>query len=392
LAPTENIAPPVWVLLGKWHGDNQQLLAIAEALNVPFRVIPLRLNKASGLSAALLGSSRLSWHTDEELVAPWPRIVLVAGRRSVPAARWIQQQSGGYTRLVSINRPWVPLSWFDLVITTPQYALPARPNVLSNLLPFLSPPDAGEAPPAQWLPAEALSMPRPWTAVLIGGKTKPYEFSDATARALADTVNRHVREFGGSAWLLDSPRTPRNTLSIVERHLEVPSHVIPWRGGKKPYSALLASADRFIVTEDSASMLTEALLSGRPVDLFPLHAQPNWKGRLAARWHQAAERAPSSVWARSFEIAVGQGWLTSVRDLRLLHRALRQAGLFGEAGCARDLAERERHVTLARIHAVMAYARSDQLARQPAAAAIPADCIGKAGLQIEARGPARSLG
>jgi len=349
---SETNPAPIWVLLGKWHGDNQQLLAIAEALQLPFQAIPLRFNYAVNIPAQIRASSHVGWRTDQPLVPPWPRIVLAAGGKSVPTARWIRQQSGGYTRLVHVNRPWAPLSWFDLVITTPQYALPARPNVLSNLMPFLPPPS--EASPEKWLPSAASSMPRPWTAVLIGGKTRPYEFSDAAASALAVMVNKQVREIGGSAWLLDSPRTPPDTLAILQRSVEVPSHIVPWRGeGKKAYRALLASADRFIVTEDSASMTTEALLSDKPVALFDLPTRPGWSRRFASAWRNASERAPSSITARLFEATVDIGLLTAVRDVRLLHRALGRAGMFDGSRRPTAWAERERQVTLARINALL---------------------------------------
>lgn len=351
---------PIWVLMGKWHGDNLQLLAIAEALQLPFQAIPLRFNHASKIPAPIRASSHIGWRTDQPLGPPWPRIVLAAGGKSVPTARWTRRQSGGHTKLVHVNRPWAPLSWFDLVITTPQYALPARPNVLSNLMPFLPPPT--EPPPEQWLPSAATSMPRPWTAVLIGGVTRPYVYSDAAARTLAATVNHQVREVGGSAWLLDSPRTPPNTMPILERSVEVPSHTVHWRGeGKKAYRALLASADRFIVTEDSASMTTEALLSDRPVALFDLPTRPDWSRRFASAWRTAAERAPSSTTARMFEAAVDIGLLTAVRDVRLLHRALARAGMFDGTGRPRELAEHERQVTLARIIQLMGSTDQDSL-------------------------------
>lgn len=348
---SETNTAPIWVLLGKWHGDNQQLLAIAEALQRPFRTIPLRFNPASKVAPALLGASRLSWRSEVPLAAPWPQMVLAAGRRSVPAARWIRRQSGGRTRLIHVNRPWAPLSWFDLIVTTPQYALPERPNVLSNLMPFLPPPallSSGDA-----LPAIAAELPRPWTAVLIGGNSRPHVFDDDAAAALAATVNAQVREIGGSAWLLDSPRTPVNAMAIIEQAIEVPAHTVHWREGKKVYSALLGSADRFIVSEDSASMLTEALLTGQAVTLFKLRSEPDWKRRFASSWRMAAERAPSSMLARGFEIAVDLGLLTSARDLRLLHRALGNAGMFDGLGRARDAAARERQTTLARINALI---------------------------------------
>jgi mitochondrial fission protein ELM1 len=343
---------PLWVLLGKWHGDNQQLLAIADALQLPYRAIPLRFNLASKLPAWVRASSHVGWRTDQPLGPPWPRIVLSAGGKSVPAACWIRRQSGGATKLVNVNRPWAPLSWFDLVITTPQYALPARPNVLSNLMPFLPPPS--EPPPEQWQPSATTSMPRPWTAVLIGGVTRPYVYSDAAARALAVMVNKQVRETGGSAWLLDSPRTPSNTIPILEQSMDVPSSFVHWRGeGKKAYRALLASADRFIVTEDSASMTTEALLRDRPVSVFELPTRPDWSRRFASAWRIAAERAPSSITARIFETVIDFGMLTAVRDVRLLQRALRNAGMFDGSTRPTQWAESEREVTLARINALL---------------------------------------
>lgn len=336
--------------MGKRHGDNQQLIAIAEALRMPFRVIALRLNRAAKIPAPIRGASHVGWRTDEPLRPPWPRIVLAAGGKSAPAARWIRKQSGGVTKLVHVNRPWAPLSQFDLVVTTPQYALPKRPNVLANVLPFLPP----KLPPTEVvLPDVAAAMPRPWTVVLIGGKTRPYAFTDAEASALAKTANEQVGATGGSVWLIDSPRTPPDTLASILKALKVPSHAVSWREGKEIYNALLASADRFVVTEDSISMMTEALLSGQPVRLFALPMRPTWGSRLAFAWRIAAERSPASLTARIFDAVTAFGLLTSVRDVRLVHRALEQEGLLDGGVSSIAWAERERQSTLARIRALL---------------------------------------
>lgn len=343
----ETNAAPIWVLLGTRHGDNQQLLAIARALKLPFRAIPLRFNRAARLAPLLLGTSRLSWRSEVALAPPWPRAVLAAGRKSVPVARWIRRQSGGRTRLIHVNRPWAPLAWFDLIVTTPQYALPQRPNVLVNLMPFV--PPRSEVSQVAPLPSQAATLPRPWTVVLVGGNSRPFVLDQASAAALADTVTAQVRDSGGSAWVLDSPRTPAAALATIEQALEVPSRTVRCTAGENLYGTLLGEADRFIVTADSASMLTEALLSGRPVLLFKLPVRPDLKWRIASAWRTAAARAPSSLTARSLAAAVDLGLLSSVRDLGLLHRALADADMFGDAGQAQALAERERHSTLARI-------------------------------------------
>jgi len=341
----------LWVLLGNRHGDNRQLLAIAEALDRPYRAVQLRFNRGAGLPMARWGAHRLTWASGTALGPPWPRAVLAAGGRSVPAALWIRRESGGQTRLIHVNRPWAPLAWFDLVVTTPQYGLPERANVLTNLLPFVPPPESVPLPASY--DAVAATLPRPWTAVLVGGNSRPFVFDDATAARLAATVNAEVRAVGGSAWVIDSPRTPASTMETLARALEVPAQVVRWGRDANCYAALLGLADRFIVTADSASMLTEALLSGRPVTPFALPAQADWRWRLGAAWRAAAERAPHSLTRRALDAAVGRGLLVSVRDLGRLQRALREAELFGGAGRPLEWADRERRQTVARINALI---------------------------------------
>jgi uncharacterized protein len=347
-----NDAESLWVLLGNRHGDNRQLLAIADALNRPYRAVQLRFKRGARLAPARWFAHRLTWRSELPLEPPWPRAVLAAGRKCVPAALWIRRESRGRTRLIHVNRPWAPLAWFDLVVTTPQYALPERPNVLTNLLPFVPPPLPVPLPASR--EALAASLPRPWTAVLVGGNSRPFVLDDATAALLAAKVNAEVRESGGSAWVLDSPRTPASAMETLARGLEVPAQMVRWGSGENCYAALLGLADRFIVTADSASMLTEALLSGRPVTPFALPAEADWRWRLGAAWRAAAERSPQSLTRRALDAMVGLGLLASVRDLGLLQRALQQAGMFGGAGQPRELAERERQRTVARINEVIA--------------------------------------
>jgi len=126
----------VWVLLGQHGGDNAQLTSLAASLGWPFATKRLRFNLLSGTPGLLLGPTRigLARHRSDPLVPPWPDLVLFAGFRAVSIARWIRRRAGGRTRLVAIGRPRAPLGLFDLVVTTAQYGLPARPNVLRNTL------------------------------------------------------------------------------------------------------------------------------------------------------------------------------------------------------------------------------------------------------------------
>jgi len=341
------------VLLGHRHGDNRQLLAIADALGRPYRAVQLHFRRGAGRVLARLFPHRLTWRTDSPLEPPWPRAVLAAGRRSVPASLWIRRASGGTTRLIHVNRPWAPLAWFDLIVTTPQYALPERDNVLMNLLPFVQ-PVAPEPLPASFA-ARAAALPRPWTAVLVGGNSRPFVLDETAATGLAAAINAELHRVGGSAWVLDSPRTPPGTLAALERGLEAPAQMVRWGRDENCYAALLGLADRFIVTADSASMLAEALLTARPVTPFDLPEKPDWRWRVAAAWREAAQRSPQSATRRVLDRLIDLGLVSSVRDLGRWRLALADACLFDATGrpLALALSEAEQARTVARINATI---------------------------------------
>jgi hypothetical protein len=155
----------VWVLTGQRAGDNAQAIGIASALGAEMIEKPLVWSRARLLPNLLLGASLMSIdrHKSARLEPPWPDLVIGVGRRSVPVARWIKEQSVGRTKLVQLGRPRAPLRWFDLVVTTPQYALPRLPNVVEAPLPDLD----------EWR-TRWQHLRRPLTALLMRGSKFPY--------------------------------------------------------------------------------------------------------------------------------------------------------------------------------------------------------------------------
>src|SRR5262245_19674447 len=130
--------PKVWVLLGAKAGGNGQLTSLANALGWPYETKQLVYNTLNRCPNLLLGASllRLDRRKSNSLTAPWPDLVIAASRRSAPVALWIKKQSGGRTRLVHLIHTQAPLELFDLIITTPQYGLSSRPNILHNTAPL----------------------------------------------------------------------------------------------------------------------------------------------------------------------------------------------------------------------------------------------------------------
>ncbi len=311
-------APPrVWLLQGRHAGDNAQLKDIAEALGWPYAI--------KHVDARAGGTERLA--------PPWPDLVLSAGWRTAPLARWIRQRSAGQARLVVVGRPRAPLARFDRVLTTPQYALPLRDNVVDLPAPFIGerPLDAGVLD--GWRQRFA-HLPQPWIAVLVGGDSVPYRFDGAAAARLGREASAAARARGGSLLVATSPRTSAPATDALLAAIDAPQWSYRFGSGEdNPYRALLALADAFVVTGESVSMLTEACMSGRPVAVFPL---PLWRDRKA-RLRHALERRMGVIereagsrgtprqqnrLGRLYDRVVEAGWIARERCMEEVHRAL----------------------------------------------------------------------
>ena len=279
--------PPTWVLLGPKAGDNNQVLALAEALGWPFEARNIHNRPWELLTNLLAGPSLLGMdrRRSSALLPPWPALVISAGRRNEPVARWIRRQSGGRARLVHIGRPWASPAAFDLIVTTTQYFLPEAGNVLCNRLPLHRIDAERSRAEAAMLAPELAALPGPRTLVLLGGDSGSFVFTAAKARRLAAEVDRLVAAYGGTVLATDSRRTPAAASAAFRAALRAPGRFFAWSDpGPSRYLALLGSADRLVLTAESMSMLAEALSLRKPLHLFSLHdPQPWWRHRHAWR-------------------------------------------------------------------------------------------------------------
>lgn len=313
--------PKVWVLQGKHAGDNEQLINIAEALGWPYEI------KRPGVNAKTAGDS------SPELAPPWPDLVLSAGRCTASVARWIKRRSKGRSRLVVLGRPRAPLAYFDRVVTTPQYGLPLRENVIDLPTPFIGDHPLDDEILETWRQRFS-HLPRPWIALLVGGSSIPYELDAQTAAALGREASAAVKARGGSLLVSTSPRTTITATDALLAAIDTP--VWSYRFGssdENPYRALLALADAFIVTGESVSMLTEACMTGRPVAVFPLPVCRHHKERLRhmlERRMGAIDRLAGSRGTprqqnrlgRLYDRVVEAGWISRERRMEQVHLAL----------------------------------------------------------------------
>lgn len=269
--------PRIWVLLGSRLGDNNQLLALAEGLGVPFETRTLSYRRSARLVMKLFPRSiaHLTQSSRQWLQPPWPDLLIGIGRRSVPVARSIRARSGGKAGIVRLGHPRAPNTLFDLVVTTPQYPVPDAGNVVR--LPLAM--NRFATPPAPSTEEQCLldSLPRPHLLLSLGGNAPMWRLDLDELAGAIDRLVRRARREKGTLLVLPSPRTPADAIALIKQATNGAKEAV-LAGPELRYAVALADADAHFVTAESVSMISEAIGTGRPVGIIPV--KPDARGRL----------------------------------------------------------------------------------------------------------------
>lgn len=321
----------IWAISDGRAGIEAQAVGMAEALarHRKARVEIKRIGwkgRTGRLPWWLVPSAR-RWLTPEsEITAPWPDVMLAAGRATLPVSMRMRRWSKGKTFVVQLQDPRAPLSFFDVVV-------PPRHDRLTgdNVIPIVGSPH--RVTPKR-LDAELKKfakkldpLPHPRAAVLIGGKSKGFDLPAERAEQMAREIRTGIEHEGGSLMLTFSRRTPDAAKAALTAGLvDLPG--IIWNGtGANPYFAFLAAADYILVTEDSTNMATEAASTGKPVFILKMEGEhPKFRafheslehhgaarpfGGGFHRWSyeplQETDRAAKEIWARFDSARAGIG-------------------------------------------------------------------------------------
>ena len=247
----ENSPVVLWQIHDGKRGHLSQSTGLIEALRrrVMLSVHQVRTPPLSQALASCV-SGTIGWAGD----LPAPQVAVGAGHAThVPllaAARSYR------ARTVVLMRPSLPLSWFDFCLAPAHDHPPTRDNVITTTG-AVNPMQAGQ----DHDPAHGL--------ILVGGPSRHYRMDTETLLArirllLARTAPRR--------WFLsNSPRTPaqltRALIGLETANIEV----APWNNSPPDWLAGTLARTRDVwVTEDSVSMIYEALTAGCRVGLLPL--------------------------------------------------------------------------------------------------------------------------
>ena len=256
-----------WVLTPGHAGMENQAVGLAERIGLPFetkRVKPRR--PWIWLPAGWWPAPLASLPADNEPIAPpWPDLLITCGRRSVPFSLFIRRASGRRTFTVHIQNPKAAPRRFDLVVPPRHDRLSGR-NVIETMGALHRVTRERLAAEAERFAPRLAHLRRPLVAVLIGGKSSAYRLTPAITASLCD----RLAALNAGLAITPSRRTGAENIAVLHQRLAKTGAEIWDFEGPNPYFGYLGLADAIIVTSDSATMVSEACATGKPVYVVDL--------------------------------------------------------------------------------------------------------------------------
>ena len=341
--------PRIWVLVSQKPGDNNQSIALATAIGLPYLVKRLDWPADEGgekrLCDALLADTVEAGYARRRLgiAKPWPDAMICCGRRGERFALWIKRQADGKSKIFKIGRASYSLEHYDLLIATPQFPVPPLSNVVSLRFP---PVREGEGSTIELSKAGGIkdvlsSFSKPWFAILVGGEVRHFSPSARRLRGVAHKIQSAADLSGGSVLISTSRRTPPEMLSAITSGLTGMQYLYCWSpqdAEMNPYLTLLRKSAAVFVTADSVSMMMDASRLGTPTFIIELPQRFSRRALWELCFHRTLMSA--AAWAGRHggtEIAhrlyLFLDWMHARRfarfpkDISRLHEALYASGL-----------------------------------------------------------------
>ena len=257
-----------WIITTGNFGTENLCLGLAVLLGVkakvkrisarfPWSVLPpvLWLNSLEALDV----------QSKEQLVEPWPDLVIGASRLAAAPVAFLKKKLGKKMTTIFLQNPHLNLNAFDVVIAPQHDGLSGKnlitiQGALHNVTPSLLKKEG-----IKWARILPKDFPRPWVTILLGGNSRHHTMDLDTMEYYGSELRHLVQRNPMSFLITASRRTPPEAVQAFKTALG-DSHVFLWNGlGDNPYYGFLALGDFILVTNDSVSMLSEAASVGKPL-------------------------------------------------------------------------------------------------------------------------------
>jgi hypothetical protein len=246
----------IWVIVEKdLTGTKKQCLALARQLSTAIKEKNITLKWPWSWFSPYL-SFGIQYAVNPQLKAPWPDMIIAAGRKSIAPALWVKKQSKNKSYVHFVQDPkWAHHKFNSL--SAPQHDGLIGETVFQTIG-ALNDINKSTLSQAKKDFPKLAKLANPRIAVLIGGNSKTHQMND--------DIIKQLQTIQGDLMITASRRTP---LKYIEKLKALKGTY--WNGkSKNPFTAYLAYADYILVTSDSVSMISEAIATGRPVYLLKM--------------------------------------------------------------------------------------------------------------------------
>ena len=257
--------PSSWLLAENYAGLQAQGLGLAEAAGLAPELRVLAPRPPWGWITARAWPAPLI-RVAEAVTPPLPDIAIGCGGMGAVVAAALR---GRGVRAVQVQHPRMDPRRFDVIVANRHDGL-TGPNVIVTRTALHRVTQARLAQAAEAWRARFAGLPRPLVAVLVGGSNGRFRLDAAVGEKLAAGLAEMMDHDLVGVVLTPSRRTDPAVTAVLRAAL-APRGGWVWDGtGENPYFGMLALADAVVATEDSVSMVSEAVATASPVLLAEL--------------------------------------------------------------------------------------------------------------------------
>ncbi len=260
--------PLILVLADSIMGHANQALGVAEKSGLPFVEVRTEFGIFSRIPNSIMGAHVYGLKGDslknvKAVLELRPDIVISAGRRTAPVARWIKRHNP-HIKLVHIMNPQSGIRDFDLIACPYHDRLPSGYNIYRILL---APHRLNRAD----FPYPEQEKKISKIGVLLGGGTSKAGYLPDEIARFARMLIEMAALYDASLSITSSRRTGGKVEEVLDQALKGKINYDFYKyspSRDNPYQNILKTSDALVVTGDSISMISEAIFTNKPVIIY----------------------------------------------------------------------------------------------------------------------------
>lgn len=260
-----------WIITDGKIGTENQCIGLADALVNSYDIKRVSLKKLWDIVNPYIRIDSIN-PTTEKLVS-YPDVLIVSGRKAVSVGLHIKNRSPNVL-LICIQDPRVARNKFDYIIL-PEHDSYRAKNIIVTTGAMHKLTDKKIKSEGKKLKHLFKDLKQNKTiAVLIGGNSRNHKMDLELTKKICADIKASAKQIKANVVLTASRRTPPECFALIKKSFSRNKNVYIWDGeGENPYFAFMDIADYMFVSNDSISMLSEAIFTGKPTYLIELEGQ-----------------------------------------------------------------------------------------------------------------------